>query len=90
MENKLIGYADDFTLMAFVLSPGVRVIEAESLFSGLGRVSEWCDLWGMKLNDSKIKTMIYSRSPTMYPQCITCINYWRNCAKGVVMNFLYC
>ena len=57
-ENKLIGYADDSTLMAVVLSPGVRVAVAESLIRDLGRVSEWCVLWGMKLNASKTKTMI--------------------------------
>ena len=51
LENKLIGYADDSTLMAVVPSPGVRVTVAESLIRYLGRVSEWCDLWGMKLNE---------------------------------------
>ena len=40
LENKLIGYADDFTLMAVVPSPGVRVTVAEYLISDLGRVSE--------------------------------------------------
>ena len=54
--------------MAVVSSPGVRVAVAESLTRDLGRVSEWCDLWGMKLNASKTKTMIVSRSRTMYPQ----------------------
>ena len=68
LENKLIGYDYDSTLMAVVPSPGIRVTEAESLIRGLGRVSEWCDLWGMKLNTSKTKTMIVSRSRTMYPQ----------------------
>ena len=68
LENKLIGYADDSTLMAVVPSPGVRVVVAESLIRGLGRVSEWCDLWGMKLNASKTKTMIVSTSCTMHPQ----------------------
>ena len=68
LENKLIGYADDSTLMAVVPSPGVRVAVAESLIRDLGRVSEWCDLWGMKLNASKTKTMIVSRSLTMHPQ----------------------
>ena len=48
LENKLIGYADDSTLIAVVPSPGVRVTVAESLIRDLGRVSEWCDLWGMK------------------------------------------
>ena len=67
LENKLIGYADDSTLMAVVPSPGVRVIVAESLIRDLGRVSEWCNLWGMKLNGSKTKTIV-SRSRTMHPQ----------------------
>ena len=67
-KNKLIGYADDSTLMAVVPSTGVRVAVAESLIRDLGRVSEWCDLWGMKLNASKTKTMIVSRSDTMHPQ----------------------
>ena len=44
--------------MAVVPSPGVRVAIAESQIRDLGRVSEWCDLWGMKLNASKTKTMI--------------------------------
>ena len=48
LENKLIGYADDPTLMAVVPSPGVRVAVAESLIRDLGRVSVWCDLRGMK------------------------------------------
>ena len=46
LENKLIGYVDDSTLMAIVPSPGVRVSVAESRIRDLGRVSEWCDLWG--------------------------------------------
>ena len=68
LENKLIGYADDSTLMDVVPSPGVTVAVAESLIRGLGRVSEWRDLWRMKLNVSKTKTMIVSGSRTMHPQ----------------------
>ena len=74
LENKLIGYADDSTLVAVVPSPGVRVAVAESLIRDIGRVSEWCDLWGMKLNASKTKTMIASRSRTMHPQSPPLIN----------------
>ena len=66
LENKLIGNAT--TLMAVVPSPGVRVAVAESPIRDLGRVIEWCDLWGMKLNESKTKTMINSRSCTVHPQ----------------------
>ena len=68
LENKLIGYEDDSTLMAVVPSLGVKVAVAESLIRDLGRVSEWCDLWEMKLNASKTKTLIVSRSRTMHPQ----------------------
>ena len=68
LENKLICYSDDSTLMAVVPSPGVRVTVAESLIRDLGWVSKWWDLWGMKLNASKTKAMIVSRSCTMQPQ----------------------
>ena len=51
-----------------MLSPGVRVAVANSLIRDLGRVSEWCDLWGMKLNATKTKTTLVSRSRTMHPQ----------------------
>ena len=54
--------------MNVVPSPGGRVAVAESLIRDLGRISEWCDRWGMKLNASKTKTMIVSRSRTMHPQ----------------------
>ena len=55
------------TLMAVVPSPGVRVSVAESLIRDLSRVSEWCDFWGLKLNESKNKTTMVSRSRTMHP-----------------------
>ena len=68
LVNKLIGYADDSTLMAVMPSPGARVMVAESLNLDLIRVNVLCDLWGMKLNASKTKTMIVLRSRTMHPQ----------------------
>ena len=34
----------------------------------LNRVSVWCNLWGMKLNASKTRTMIVSRSRTVHSQ----------------------
>ena len=42
------------------------LISAESLTREIVKVSEWCDLWGMKLNETK--TMIVSRTCTMDPQ----------------------
>ena len=57
--------------MAVVPSPGIRVTVAEPLIRDLSRVSEWYDIWGMKLNASKTKTVIVSRSRTMHPQSPT-------------------
>ena len=74
----LIAYADDSTFMAVVPSPGVRVTVAESRIRDLGRVSERCDLWGMKLNSSKTKTMVAHNASAVAP-----INYWWNCTEGV-------
>ena len=71
LENKLFGYANDSTLIVVVPSPGLRVAVAESLSRDHVKVNEWCDLWGMKLNASKIKTMAVSRSRTMHPQSPT-------------------
>ena len=47
-------------------SPCIRVTVAESLSRDLVKVSEWCELWGMKLNASK--SMLVSRSRTMHPK----------------------
>ena len=82
LENKLIGNANDSSLMAIVPSSGVRVTVEESLIHYLGRVSKWCDLWGMKLNACKTKTMIVSWLRTMHPQS-PLFNYWQNCTEGV-------
>ena len=68
LKNELIGYADDSTLIAVVKSPGVRVIVAGSVSRDLVKVNEWCDLWEMKLNAGKTKTIIVSMSRTMHPQ----------------------
>ena len=55
-------------MMTVVTSQSIRVTVAESLIRDLDRVGEWCDLWGMKLNANKTKTMTVSKSHTMHPQ----------------------
>ena len=47
-------------------SAGERVAVSESKNRDLNGVSVWCNLWGMKLNVSKTKTMIASRSRTVH------------------------
>ena len=82
MENKLYGYADDSILVAVVPSPGERIAVSESMNRDFNRVSVWCNMWGMKLNASKTKTMIVSMPPTVHPQLTPLDSRW-NRAEGV-------
>ena len=68
VENKLNGYADDSTLVAVVPSPGERAAVSKSMNHYLNRVIVWCNLWEIKLNASKNKTMRVSRSLTIHSQ----------------------
>ena len=53
LENLLVAYADDATLIAVVPSPNMRYAVAESLNRDLARIGAWCSTWGMKLNPLK-------------------------------------
>ena len=68
LENKLYGYADDSTLVA-VLSSICEGAQLQNLW--IVMLTGWCDLWGMKLNESKLKSMIVSRSFTIHLQSIS-------------------
>ena len=68
LENQLVAYADDATLIAVVPSPDQRQLISESLNRDLARISAWCSLWGMKLNPTKTQSMIASRSRTPFPR----------------------
>ena len=50
LENELVAYADDATLVAVVPSPDQRHLVSESLNRDLAKISDWCKLWGMKMN----------------------------------------
>ena len=54
--------------MVALTSPGIIVRVAGSTNRDLSKVSEWCDLQGMKFNASKNKTMIVSRPRSMHRQ----------------------
>ena len=45
------------TLLAGCTIPWHQSNSSRVPIRDLGKVSEWCDLWGMKLNPSKTKTM---------------------------------
>ena len=73
LENKLVQYADDSTLMCSVRSPDDRVAASDSLCRDLSKIQQWCKRWGMKLNAKKTKCLIVSRSRTFnppYPQVL--------------------
>ena len=63
-----VSYTHNSTLMTVVPFRGFGVIVPESLIRDIGIASEWCDLLGIKLNASKTKTVIVSKSRTMHPQ----------------------
>ena len=44
IENMLVAYADDATLLAVVPSPNMRSVISESLNRDLAKISEWCRL----------------------------------------------
>ena len=67
LENQLIAYADDATLLAVIPSPDERRMVSESLNRDLARINNWCKSWGMKLNANKTQSMIVSRSRTLVP-----------------------
>ena len=67
LENDLIGYADDHSLVAVIKSPQERYEVSQSINRDLERIHEWCGRWGMKLNPSKTKTLLVSRSRTEEP-----------------------
>ena len=67
LENKLVQYADDSTLMCSVRSPDDRVAASDSLCRDLSKIQQWCKRWGMKLNTKKTKSLIVSRSRTVNP-----------------------
>ena len=67
MENRLVNYADDSTLFSICNRPSDREYVAQSINRDLEQISLWCDRWMMKLNPSKTKTLIISRSRTVSP-----------------------
>ena len=67
LENMLVSYADDATLIARILSPSMRSDVTESHDKELSKISTWCNLWGMRLKPNKTQSMIVSRSRTVFP-----------------------
>ena len=67
LENMLVSYVDDVTLLARISSPNMRSDVTESLNRDLSKISSWCSLWGIRLSPNKTQSMIVIRSRTAFP-----------------------
>ena len=67
LQNELVGYADDSTLLCRIPHPRDRSSVAASLNEDLAVISNWCSRWGMLVNPSKTRGMLISRSRTVEP-----------------------
>ena len=68
VENKRHIYDGNSILVAVVPSTGEWVAVSESMNRNPNGVSVWCNVWGMKLNVSKTRTMKVSMSFAVHPQ----------------------
>ena len=67
VQNELVGYANDSTLLCRIPHPRDRSSVAASLNDDLAVISDWCSRWGMLVNPSKTRGMLISRSRTVEP-----------------------
>ena len=67
LQNELVGYADDSTLLCRVPHPRDRSSVAALLNDDLAVISDWCSRWGMLVNPSKTRGMLIFRSRTVEP-----------------------
>ena len=67
LQNELVGYADDSTLLCRIPHPRDRSSVAASLNDDLAVISDWCSRWGMLVNPSKTRGMLISCSRTVEP-----------------------
>ena len=67
VSNHLVGYADDTTLYAVIPNASKRPDVTASLNRDLESIDNWCCQWQMKLNATKTKTLLVSRSRTSQP-----------------------
>ena len=67
LQNVLVGYVDDSTLLCRIPHPRDRPSVVASLNDDLAVISNWCSRWGMLVNTSKTSGMLISRSCTVEP-----------------------
>ena len=59
LQNELVGYPDDSTLLCRIPHPRDRSSVAASLNDVLAVISDWCSRWCMLVNPSKTKGCLF-------------------------------
>ena len=74
LQNTLLGYADDSTLIAEVQKPGNRALAVSSLNNDFASISDSCKRWGMLVNPNKIEALVISvqEQKRLFPLFQTC------------------
>ena len=67
LENMLVSYVEDATLLVHILSLNMRPDVTESLNRDQSKITTWCNLWGLRLNHNKTQSMIVIGSRTVFP-----------------------
>ena len=67
LQNELVAYADDSTLLCRIPHPRNRSSVAASLNDDLAVNGDWSSRWGMLVNPSKMRWMLISGSRTVEP-----------------------
>ena len=67
LQNVLVGYADDSTLLYRIPHPRDTASVAASLNDDLTWINDWCSRWGILMNPRKTRRMLISRSRTVEP-----------------------
>ena len=59
LQNVLVGYVDDSTLLCRIPHPRDRSSVAASLNGDLAVIRDWCNRWGMLVNPSKTRGCLF-------------------------------
>ena len=76
VENRLIAYADDSTLLAVVREPADRPAIAASLSRDLAKIQQWCYHWCITLNPNETKSLVVCRPRTVSPPRVDLVLSW--------------
>ena len=68
LSCRNLAYADDTTIYVILTKAADRITSAERLINDLIFIKAWCIQRRVELNSSKTKSILFSRSRTVYPE----------------------